>query len=590
MKNVCRLLQKSHWIGLLLWMGIFALPSVGKSDERIPFTGPLLRVESGMHAGLVRRIAVDEEDRYIFSVSDDKTLKIWSQADGRLLLTLRVPIGLTNEGALYAMDISPDGRTVAVAGQTGPEWENSFCIYLLDVREGKMRRRICNLPEAVNHLAFSATGGYLAAVFGEKAGLRVFGIPEGALVYASEPYQSPSNWVDFAANGRLVTSSYDGAVRLYDENFRLLVTKQVPKPSKPYGVAFSPDGSKIAVGLRDRPAVVVLSGEDLSLSYLPDVAGVKNNLWVVAWSKDGRVLYAGGGHKNKGRNLMRWWSNAGEPNAQGRGDYVDVPASQDTVMQIVPVKEGGVVFAAADSSLGLLDRQGFPLFIKEQSTVSFQGSVRRLLVSEKGDVVDFDYDASGQQRGRFSVSQLLLNASDGNTDGMEIPRLSTETMRVTGFGGSSQLMLNGSPIPLEAREIPLSLDVDYKDRFLILGTSVNLRLYDKNGSLYWKKATPGPVWAVNTSGNGLWVIAAIADGTIRWYSAMRGDERMALYVHKDQKRWAVWSPQNLYGTSVGGETLIGWHLNRGKDQLAEFYPVTQFPQYLQLDYFKNLFQ
>ncbi|MBF0126654.1 MAG: hypothetical protein HQM02_05520, partial [Magnetococcales bacterium] len=334
-------IHASHWLYWLLLLTTCALPGTGASTEKMPVAGPLLRIESGMHTSMLRRVGMDAEERYLFSIADDKTLRVWSMENGRLLLTFRVPIGLTTEGSLFALAISPDGRTVAVSGQTCPEWDDTYCIYLIDVKSGKLRRRITNLPEAVTHLAFSPTGTYLAATFGEKAGLRVYGIPDGAPVYLGEPYNVPANWVDFAPDGRLVTSAYDGMLRLYDASFRLLLVKQLARLSKPYGVAFSPDGTKVAVGFRDRNTVAVLSGSDLSLLYLPDVTGVQNHLWVVAWSRDGRTLYGGGGHLDKGRYLIRWWSQAGEANQQGRGEYIDVPASRATVTHLLALQSGG---------------------------------------------------------------------------------------------------------------------------------------------------------------------------------------------------------------------------------------------------------
>ena len=42
------------------------------------------------------------------------------------------------------------------------------------------------------------------------------------------------------------------------------------------------------------------------------------------------------------------------------------------------------------------------------------------------------------------------------------------------------------------------------------------------------------------------------------------------------KRWVAWTPAGYYMASPGGEDLIGWHLNRGWDQLADFFPASRF--------------
>ena len=38
----------------------------------------------------------------------------------------------------------------------------------------------------------------------------------------------------------------------------------------------------------------------------------------------------------------------------------------------------------------------------------------------------------------------------------------------------------------------------------------------------------------------------------------------------------LWTPQGYYQASVGGEDLIGWHLNRGLDAAPEFHGASRF--------------
>src|SRR5439155_25507942 len=104
-----------------------------------------VRVETGMHTAVIRRIATDAAaKRYIVTGSDDKTLRVWELATGRLLQTIRVPIGAGNEGKVYAVASSPDGRTIACGGFTGPDGGEQP-IYLLDRATGRMLRRITGL-------------------------------------------------------------------------------------------------------------------------------------------------------------------------------------------------------------------------------------------------------------------------------------------------------------------------------------------------------------------------------------------------------------------------------------------------------------
>jgi hypothetical protein len=40
--------------------------------------------------------------------------------------------------------------------------------------------------------------------------------------------------------------------------------------------------------------------------------------------------------------------------------------------------------------------------------------------------------------------------------------------------------------------------------------------------------------------------------------------------------WIAWTPEGYYAASPGGERLMGWQVNNGADQLANFYPAAQF--------------
>ncbi|HXM70201.1 MAG TPA: caspase family protein, partial [Thermoanaerobaculia bacterium] len=72
------------------------------------------------------------------------------------------------------------------------------------------------------------------------------------------------------------------------------------------------------------------------------------------------------------------------------------------------------------------------------------------------------------------------------------------------------------------------------------------------------------------------VLVAYDDGTIRWHRLSDGQELLALFVNKDDLRWVAWTPSGYYMASPGGEDLIGWHLNRGWDQAADFFGASRF--------------
>ena len=80
---------------------------------------PMLVVDPGMHTAPIRAVAVDAAGRLAVTGSDDKTVRVWSLTDGKLLRTIRMPAGPGNIGKIYAVAMSPDGDLVAAGGWTG---------------------------------------------------------------------------------------------------------------------------------------------------------------------------------------------------------------------------------------------------------------------------------------------------------------------------------------------------------------------------------------------------------------------------------------------------------------------------------------
>jgi WD40 repeat protein len=555
---------------LLVCLACFA--AVGTRAAEIP-TAPVLRIETGMDGAAVNGIAVDEASHQLVTVSDDKTLRVWSAVDGTLLTTVRAPTGPGPEGGLYAATLSPSGKTVVVGGYTGIAWDGSASIYLYSRLDGSWLGRIAlgAGTDAINHLAFSPDGHFIAVASNDRRGLRVIDTSGQKITTVDSDYADAIEWVDFAADGRLVTTSLDGFVRLYDAGFKKLASWRAPQGRTPYAAAFDKSGATVAVGLLGGASVELLDGHALKPNgELKGAAGKPGALSVVAWSADGSDLYAAGTYgETSGRKLVRKFAGAKPDKA------TDIAVSDDTVSALAALKDGGVAFASAEPAWGVIGADGKIAFRHDRLYADFRDGERALAVSHDGAVVEFGFAQGGKQRARYDVlAGTLVKEPPARAD-LKPPVTSDGSTSLTDWRNGTKPKLGGRLLPLDQNEVSRSGAVQ-GDRAL-LGTDYFLRAY-RGAEMLWRTAVPAPVWTVNIAGDGRLAVAGLGDGTIRWYRMSDGVELLSLFAEPDGTHWVAWTPEGFFDHGEGGETLIGYQLNqleRGQLAGAVFVRVEQ---------------
>ena len=573
-----------------LWLVAFAslvlpalLPALAQSAD-----APLLRIDTGAHNAAIRALGVDAAGRFAVTASDDKTARVWDLSSGRLLQTLRPPVGQDNIGRLFAAAITHDGAVVAVGG-----WSADNDVYLFDRATGTMIQRITGLPNTITQLAFAPDSRMLAIGLWGQHGVRLFGTTTGwrssTEIDSDTKYEGEVYGVRFSPDGkRLATASVDGAVRQYDLAQQRLKLMQSVRPaggSQPFSVAYAPDGLLLAVSFADTPAVVVLQADTLQPAYVPSVAGIVNgSLNALSWSYDGRELMAGGTWKRAdGQHGVRTWAD------RGRGAATDTSLAGDSIVALRALADGRMVYASADAAWGWLGTSA----ITPGGAPGAAPSGRTKMQAVNSGLVDFR-----QGRDQFRV------ARDGGAVSFAVPRDRTALdtvgfdvkntawiapltawppasangrgLQISDWSDSVRPKLNGTPLPLTDNEVSMSAAVAPDSGSFVLGTSFYLRLIKANGAVLWRVAAPGAVWQVNMSGDGRWVLAGYGDGTLRWHRARDGAEMLALLPHADRKRWIAWTPQGYYAASPGGEDLFGWQINRGLSSAADFFPASRF--------------
>jgi len=557
----------------LLLLGSLSPPATADLFGRLPTrpiaNTPFLRLETGMHTAPIWEIAIDAQERYLVTASEDKTARVWDLHSGALLQILRPPIGEGDEGKLFAVAMSPDGTEVAVGGFTGRADYPDYHIYLFDRASGRLQRHIAALPNAVNHLAYSPNGMFLAAALGGANGIRVYDTTNLQEVAADKAYSDGSYWLNFDHQGRLVSSSWDGFIRLYSPQFQLRHKQALTDGKQPFAVRFSPDGHQIAVGFYDSTKVNVLSANDLHLAYAPDTQGVDNgDLSKVAWSADGQTLYAGGRYDDgSGINPLLSWPQA------GRGAAQRVALANNTVMDILPLRDQHLVYATFNPNWGLLDGN-HKLLEKTALITDYRnvGPINSPDLNLAASVLRFTPYAAAPRL--FDLNQQAYRPQNG-TDSLSAAKTTTSAYSVTDWENKLTPKFNRQPLKLEPNETSRSLAISADDGHFLLGTEWWLRYFDQQGQPQWQVATPGAAWAVNLSADGRFAVAAFGDGTIRWYSTQDGTEQLAFFPHADGQRWVLWTPEGFYAASPGAEELIGYHLNQGDDKEGLFISAQQ---------------
>jgi WD40 repeat protein len=535
---------------------------------------PVLVVDPGMHKGLIRAVAVDAAGRLAVTGSWDKTVRVWSLIDGKLLQTIRMPAGPGDIGKIFAVAMSPDGDLIAAGGWT--RWTAAAreeSIYLFETRTGKMTSRIAGLPGITHRLAFSSDGRYLAAGLGRSTGLRVYDRDrQWTEVLRDTDYGYDIYGLTFAADGRLATASVDGKVRLYNRDFKLAVPpRKASGGDEPHRIAFSPDGNMLAVGYEDAATVDLFDGHSLAPLPGPNVDGLRNgNLSNVAWSKDGKTLYAGGSYYDgRGRPVLAWAD-------AGRGERRALPAASSTVSGLAALPEGRLLVAVADPFLELLEPDGRPRWALTSRTADFRNQYRTLAVSADGTSVDFGFEPGGKSPLRFDLRALKLSQDPPADHQTMLPKQAG--LAVEGWRDGLSTTLDGKPINLERYEWSRSLAILPDGGRFVLGADWNLRAIDAKGQPLWTHKVPGPVWGVNITGDGRLVVAAYGDGTIRWHRMDDGRELLALFVLADKRNWVAWTPEGFYGATPGAFGVLQWQVNRDFDAVADTVPVSAIPR------------
>jgi WD40 repeat protein len=549
-----------------------ASPALQDAIKACPSQDPILRIETGMHVAGIGAMGVDRACRVAATASEDKTVRVWSLPDGRLLHTLRVPIGPGYGGKIYATDVSPDDRWIAAGGWDAQSVDEDY-IYIFDASTGAVVARVGPFSTIITHLAFSPDGRWLAAI---ADGLKAIDTQTWRVVAQDQAY-GDAGTAEFGPDGRLYAVAFDGKLRRYGPGSVFKKEREVPTRGgkKPSSVAVDPRNQLVAVGIYDNgPKIDFYDVATLSFRFSADVKGIDNgNLATVAWSTNGTHLVAGGEYGTQFQGQWKYPLLAFGRDGKRIGG--SLPVGGDTIQGLRPCGDALAV-ATADPAFGLVDSNSRIELWKTSVAPVMTGKADPGAFTLAPDTkqVRFGLGKGADEPVSFDLAQGTIASAPSMPPGFIGPLV--EGLPVDKWTDELHPTFAGRPIELVQYELSRSLAIRRDRAGFVLGTDLYVRAFDAHGSQRWEQPGPSGAWGVNFSANGRIVTVAYSDGTIRWHRWSDGEELLALFVNRKTKAWVAWTPTGYYMASPGGEDLIGWHVNRGWNQAADFFPASRF--------------
>jgi WD40 repeat protein len=602
---------------------------------------PQLMLDTGGHMAKVIDLGLTPDGKQLVSGSNDKTVRVWDLETGKTVRIIRGESAPGDWGVIFAMALSPDGRWLAVGGYLSTADRGvASAVRLHDLASGKLEAVLKGHDNVVYGLAFSPDGKRLISGSGDNTAI-IWDLTKRQQALRLPGHNKSIKAVAFTRDGRrAVTGSEDQTLRLWGAVDGSLIAEMTEhklaaerdaesrnregKKSETWhagvhSLATSPAESLIASGSADGRILLWDDRTGAAVRQLAYPGGMRGaaEIYSLAFSPDGRWLLS---TSTEGGCLIN-------EVATGRELY-DGTLHEKPLTMFHPghvrcnggtafTPDGRMVAAGYNSTIRLVDARTR----KDTKTLQSSGATAQAVVfSADGSAILWGHTSETSRDGKRTerLTRRLRLPLDGKPlAGIEqidagTPAISRYVKEApdhryvrrafkygaleVGFKSAGPMLINSQILEISRdgkveAQIDLGQDSVSATSFspitftpdgqtVLIGLTPQIKAYDLSGRLRGDFIGHfGQVRDLAPSPDGRFLVSGAADQTVRLWN-LQTRELIVTLFHGGDGEWVMWTPQGYYMGSPGADKIVGWQINKGPDQAADYVGAEQLRQHL----------
>jgi WD40 repeat protein/uncharacterized caspase-like protein len=539
-----------------------------------------------------------DQQGHLVTGSFDKTVKVWDLKKGYVVREFFGQIGPGSEGMIYALDVSPDNKYLAVGGWFGKddESENLGDIRIYNYRDGQLIKRIKGHENVVRSLKFTDDSKKLVScdAYGQLVLWNYLkGTPELIYETSSEDNSSIDVHTDYFISchpdGMVYMWNYSDVKPLQKFNFFKKVKDVQVEPE----VRISEDGEQIFLIGKQLGMVVELDRKMKLVSYF--FSKNTDEIVEIAMAPSGNRIACS--HKDPGKNKVIVYDR----NGKEWSPVASYKAHDDIILTVHFINENTLVSTGGSKNEVAVWEIKKDQTVKELLKISGVGTA---IYSAALDSTQLAFSRVPDKAYGFApyrevhdifARQILPSVSSFEKFSYPIHEKETyhlkekRIVRKTDYDPYEILYLYKNKKVVDS--VPRHpWDGNRHDAYCFVGTDYFvsggsygiLEAYNYKADLQSRfVGHDGDIRGITISSNGKFLVTASTDMTIRFWSIAEIGKKEFIYpvasmFIASNNEWVIWNNEGYFTSSKKGAQYVGYHVNQGRHKEAKYYPFDQF--------------